>query len=543
MKRCVTAAASILFLLSILMPGIGHAVPARINYQGLLEDDAGPVTDSITMVFRLFDIQTGATPLWEETQVVTVEDGIYNVILGDGTPNGYYDTLESAILASDDLWLEVQIDGEADPMTPRQPITSVGYAIRAGTVSDGAITAVKLASDAVTTEKLVNGAVTADKVTGGAGSGLDADRVDGHSAEYFGTAVELAQARAEIATLRKEMDALLTLLAGVARTGDNIYITGVNLHLRSGGGSTDSAVNGLGNLIIGYDEARGSGSDKSGSHNLVIGPKHNYTSYGGLVAGNNNTVSSASATVSGGANNTADGWACSISGGNLNTASGNYSSVTGGEHNVADGYANSASGGYYNQANGVHSSVGGGERNLASGGCSSVGGGENNTASQDHASVSGGGNNTASGFLSSIAGGQHNTASGNYSTIAGGGGDASTDGNDAFANHSVVLGGRGNLAGDGINHSTGDAATVSGGYYNTASGDGSSITGGRYNTASDEQSSVTGGAANTADGLCATVSGGSGNEATGTDATVSGGYDRSASGSWDWAAGSLWENN
>ena len=108
-------------------------VPARISYQGLLEDAGGPVTDTLTMTFRLFNLATGGTPLWEEEQDVVVEQGIYNAILGAGDRNTAYGTLTEAILAGDDLWLEVQVDGEADAMTSRQPVISVAFALRAGT--------------------------------------------------------------------------------------------------------------------------------------------------------------------------------------------------------------------------------------------------------------------------------------------------------------------------------------------------------------------------------------------------------------------------
>lgn len=54
---------------------------------------------------------------------------------------------------------------------------------------------------------------------------------------------------------------------------------GANVMVTSGSGATAGPVNGLGNLIVGYDEVISSGtSDKSGSHNLVAGPGHNYSS-------------------------------------------------------------------------------------------------------------------------------------------------------------------------------------------------------------------------------------------------------------------------
>jgi len=141
------------FLMGLVFAFNCWAVPAQINYQGRLEGTAGPVNDTVTITFRLHGAGSGGTPLWEEEQGVLVLQGIYNVILGTGTLNTDYDTLEAALLLTDELWLEVHIEGEADPMAPRQKITSVGFAVRSGvadTVPDGSITDVQLATDAVT---------------------------------------------------------------------------------------------------------------------------------------------------------------------------------------------------------------------------------------------------------------------------------------------------------------------------------------------------------------------------------------------------------
>ena len=83
-------------------------------------------------------------------------------------------------------------------------------------------------------------------------------------------------------------------------------------------------MNGRGNLIIGYDAVRTSGtltcsdgqytnqtdcetngatwavSHKSGSHYMVIGDQNNYFQYGGLITGYDNTSNREYASVSGG---------------------------------------------------------------------------------------------------------------------------------------------------------------------------------------------------------------------------------------------------
>src|SRR3712207_7496934 len=55
-----------------------------------------------------------------------------------------------------------------------------------------------------------------------------------------------------------------------------LFRSGANLNIVNGLNDTQSA-NGLGNLIIGYNEARQVGNQRGGSHNLVIGQESNYT--------------------------------------------------------------------------------------------------------------------------------------------------------------------------------------------------------------------------------------------------------------------------
>jgi hypothetical protein len=121
--------------------------------------------------------------------------------------------------------------------------------------------------------------------------------------------------------------------------GPHLLFTGANVHIRSGWGYTEDNDTGLGNLIIGYNENTG-GNRRTGSHNLVIGPEHSYSAYGGFVAGLGNTVSGPYASVSGGTANTAAGPASSVSAGERNTAAGLASSISGGlETQVLDDYS------------------------------------------------------------------------------------------------------------------------------------------------------------------------------------------------------------
>ena len=103
-------------------------------------------------------------------------------------------------------------------------------------------------------------------------------------------------------------------------TGPHVIFHDANLHVQDGFGTTAeaSAPTGRGNLILGYNEmpvpAPSSGY-RTGSHNLVVGHAHVFTSTGGAIFGNNNMISAQNATVLGGDHNIAAGAASSVLGG------------------------------------------------------------------------------------------------------------------------------------------------------------------------------------------------------------------------------------
>ncbi len=141
----------------------------------------------------------------------------------------------------------------------------------------------------------------------------------------------IASLQSTVASQQTTINALMAKLQYVTASGRDLILTG-NLHVVSGSGKTNAQPNGLGNVIIGYNESRGSnGTDtRTGSHNLILGSQNNYASYGGIIAGYNNAGSSEYASVVGGRNNTAPGVCSCVSGGADNTASASYATVGGG---------------------------------------------------------------------------------------------------------------------------------------------------------------------------------------------------------------------
>ena len=168
----------------------------------------------------------------------------------------------------------------------------------------------------------------------------------------------------------------------VTVAGTDMMITGANLHVRNGLGATDAGPNSLGNLIVGYNE-NPFGASRTGSHNVVVGPRHWYSSYGGLVVGFTNTIDAPFASISGGTENRATDYASSVSGGTKNNALSIVATVSGGNNNTASGIGASVSGGSFNNAIGNQASVSGGFQNTASGVGASVSGGTQVTQSSN----------------------------------------------------------------------------------------------------------------------------------------------------------------
>ncbi len=205
----------------------------------------------------------------------------------------------------------------------------------------------------------------------------------------------IAKLEATIATLQASLkkvsgNTVLDLDKSLVYTTDanghpTAQFTGINVQVVNGKGSTNTA-NGLGNLIIGYNEPDTTGNShctigydvntntpvtdatscntakgqwttagfKTGSHYLVMGWGNNYSRWGGIVAGVFSTSNFDYASVLGGFQNTASGPYSSVSGGYFNTASGAYSSVSGGTVNTASGQSSSVSGGDSKTASGTN---------------------------------------------------------------------------------------------------------------------------------------------------------------------------------------------
>ncbi|MDA0728733.1 MAG: hypothetical protein O3B70_02480 [Bacteroidetes bacterium] len=150
-----------------------------------------------------------------------------------------------------------------------------------------------------------------------------------------------------------------------------MVLSGVNLQINNGSGMSYGSGNGLGNLILGYNEVEGgyhlpngdlaAGEVRTGSHNIILGPGHSYTTNGGLVGGYNNTLSAKGGCLLSGQSSLASGNYAAVLGGMDNRATGNHSCISGGHSNTASGDRASVSGGLLNQSAGIATSILGGQ--------------------------------------------------------------------------------------------------------------------------------------------------------------------------------------
>ena len=159
-------------LLCLAQSPLHAAVPLLLNYQGKVFDSAGlplgstgsgatlassPINRKI--IFRIYAAASGGNPLWTEEQTATIALGEFSVVLGNGIPASglaggtasatpaseatNHGDLDAIFTSGDSRYLEIAVDnGDAQiqstdvAVSPRQQITSTGYAFHAK-VADG----------------------------------------------------------------------------------------------------------------------------------------------------------------------------------------------------------------------------------------------------------------------------------------------------------------------------------------------------------------------------------------------------------------------
>ena len=95
-------------------------ISPAMSYQGRLVENGVPVNGNRSMTLRLCLVESGGAPIWEEgPKDVSVQNGLFQVVLGDSTPLPMY-------LLDREQWLEVEIEGT---ILPRQRLYGAPYAL------------------------------------------------------------------------------------------------------------------------------------------------------------------------------------------------------------------------------------------------------------------------------------------------------------------------------------------------------------------------------------------------------------------------------
>jgi microcystin-dependent protein len=109
---------------SALSPRSVWANSKFLNVQGALTDSSGnPLTGSKTVTFRLYTSSTAAvaSAFWSESLSITLSSGLFNVPLGNVT------SLDSSAF-NQLYYLGIQVAGDANELSPRQPLGASAYA-------------------------------------------------------------------------------------------------------------------------------------------------------------------------------------------------------------------------------------------------------------------------------------------------------------------------------------------------------------------------------------------------------------------------------
>jgi len=507
-------------------------VPQTFSYQGFVRDDAGAPIDGVFEV--TFSLYSGPdeflAPVWASKRPINFNQGVFQANLGELTPFG-------ASLFITPQWLGITVHPQdetptgpqAEELSPRQPLSSVPYAMEAANsqlIGGQSAAALDQSSHVADTDNPHG--VTAEQIQAIGQVALDAalltkaDAVHQHDALYYRKSevdaiiqpliaanaaltnriavIENLDFPAQIQALQTQITALQNAGGGsdldafVRVSGTDIFIEGANLHVNNGSGTQTSA-DGLGNLIVGYNPGA---LITTGSHNLIVGAENNFSSTGGLVSGFRNSV---------------DGANSAIVGGFGNTTSNSQSVSVGGVQNTSSGFASVTIAGSNTQASGGSSLSAGGSDGIAQGTFSVRLGGDNSTALGREAVAIGGRNNTAAGPFSLVAGGESNAINssdpnnsnnleGNASVILGG------KDNQLNSWRALIAGGDGNSIDATSSGTRGQNATIVGGNSNSSSGNNSLIAGG-------ESNAIEGNPFSALVGRNSSVFGGVGNRATG----------------------------
>lgn len=163
-----------------------QTVSSAINYQGYLTDVAGAPLHTgaeptnVELEFRVWDESQGGTLIWAEKQTVSVFNGNFNTLLGNGSeigdePRGALDGAFAPDSQTSNLrYMEVTMGDRT--FLPRQRIVANPFAFRAKvaeTVMEGAIGSVQIADGSITSADITDGSIESRDIKDNTITGTD----------------------------------------------------------------------------------------------------------------------------------------------------------------------------------------------------------------------------------------------------------------------------------------------------------------------------------------------------------------------------------
>lgn len=483
-------------------------VPRTISYQGLLStSDGATFSDGRYQVtVTLYADQQGTRQIWQNTYSTQVNDGVFNLYLGEGKP------LPDLSSMNMPLWIGTSVDG-AGEMRPLTPLSASPYALN-------------VPAKSITSEKLADGAVTAEKL---AVDYISEVQIDGQKISAKGTVLNLVGTPTVPLSYDEETQSV-TIGQLPAQTGDkekgaSPLGTTFDFWTLQGDGRMDNGlvvVPAPGDWI-GTSAAGAPGIPfdmrANGATTLVLQPSTTPGAFNNIVGGTGNAIgfpSDASVIGGGGglgalANNIFGTSNKSvISGGETNTigtagppATGvNFAAIGGGQMNTIAG--------------GPHSTISGGIANSITGPMSTIGGGGNNVITAPEGVIAGGHVNRVDMYAGAIVGGHDNwVMMGGDAAFIGGGRmnhvDAMSSAIGGGNNNNINTGAMISFIGGGEGHNiNAPEATIGGGHFNTVDAYVGTIAGGHNGTIAigADAGAIGGGRENTVNGTHATIAGG-----------------------------------
>ncbi|RKZ30519.1 hypothetical protein DRQ33_07800, partial [bacterium] len=221
------------------------AVPRTMNYQGKITDGSGVALDgSYNLTFRIFDVLSGGSSLWEENHSsVSVNKGLFDVILGETTPIDLPFDVQ--------YYMEIEVNGEV--LSPRIPLTSVGYSFRANvadSLSGGGVAGVS-SLNSLTGDLNIIGEGGIEVSTAGSDIIVNLTLAPGDcplSVDLTGGGATNQYVPANLQTFTQSIGQFLVLNSDIGCTGGRIY--SITLYSDASSGTIDDVDVWMDNVLI-----------------------------------------------------------------------------------------------------------------------------------------------------------------------------------------------------------------------------------------------------------------------------------------------------